>query len=61
MSAEQLDRLFEMINASEIPRLISEEGDFDRHSIAITKAFGVANSLATFGMLFSNEIKGLLS
>ena len=37
--------------------MISEEGDFDRHSIAIAKAFGFSKSLSAFGMLFSNELK----
>jgi len=61
MSSEQIDKLFEMIGSSEIPRLISEEGDFDRHSVAITKAFGFSNSLSALGMLFSNELRNLLS
>ena len=61
MSADQLDKLFEMVAASEIPKIISEEGDFDRHSIAIAKSFGVSNSLSAFGMFISNEIKTILS
>ena len=61
MTSEQLDKLFEMVSSSEIPKMISEEGDFDRHSIAIARAFGFSKSLAAFGMLFSNELKSLLS
>jgi hypothetical protein len=61
MSSEQIERLFEMIGSSEIPQRISEEGDFDRHSIAIAKAFGLSNVLSTFGLLFSNELKNLVS
>ncbi|MFI5421902.1 MAG: dehydrogenase, partial [Nitrososphaerales archaeon] len=61
MSARQLDQLATMINSTEIPRKISEEGDFDRHSIAIVKALGVSNLFSVLGMVVSNEIKNLLS
>ncbi len=61
MNAKQLDQLASMINSTEIPQKISEEGDFDRHSIAIVKAFGVANLFSILGMVVSNEIKNLLS
>ena len=61
MNAKQLDQLASMIVSSEIPQKISEEGDFDRHSIAIMKAFGVANLFSILGMVVSNEIKNLLS
>ncbi|MDA4129816.1 MAG: dehydrogenase, partial [Thaumarchaeota archaeon] len=61
MNAKQLDQLSEMINSSDIPLKISEEGDFDRHSIAIMRAFGIANLFSILGMVVSNEIKNLLS
>jgi digeranylgeranylglycerophospholipid reductase len=61
LTRDQVDRLFEMIASSDIPRKISDEGDFDRHSIAILKAFGLANVISTFGMFFSNELKQLIS
>jgi digeranylgeranylglycerophospholipid reductase len=61
MTPKQLDQLADMINSSDIPRKISDEGDFDRHSIAIMKAFGMSNLFSILGMVVSNEIKGLLS
>jgi digeranylgeranylglycerophospholipid reductase len=57
---QQVDKLFEMIASSDVPKRISEEGDFDRHSVAIMKAFGLSNVVATFGMFFTNELKGLI-
>ncbi len=60
MSRAQIDRLFEMVASSDLPTRISEEGDFDRHSIALAKALGLSNLVATFGMLFTNELRGLL-
>ena len=61
MDAVQLDQLMEKIASSEIPRMISEEGDFDRHSIAIIKSFGLGNLMSTFGMVVMNELKNFLS
>jgi len=61
MSNEQLDDLFGTIRNSEIPRIISEEGDFDLHSIAIAKAFGFSKSLSAVGMVLANEIRNLFS
>jgi digeranylgeranylglycerophospholipid reductase len=61
LTRDQVDRLFEMVASSDIPEKISEEGDFDRHSIAIVKAFGLANIVSTFGMFFTNELKQLVS
>ena len=61
MTSKQLDQLATMVSSSDIPQKISEEGDFDRHSIAIMKAFGVANLFSILGMVVSNEIKSLLS
>ncbi len=60
LNREQLDHLFEMVASSDIPKRISEEGDFDRHSIAIMKAFGLTNAVSAFGMLFTNELRELL-
>jgi digeranylgeranylglycerophospholipid reductase len=60
LTRDQVDKLFEMVGSSEIPKIISDEGDFDRHSIAIVKAFGLSNVLSTFGMFFTNELKDLL-
>ncbi len=57
---EQIDKLFEMLSSSDIPKKISEEGDFDRHSIAIMKAFGLTKTMSAFGMVFSNEFRALL-
>lgn len=61
LTRDQVDRLFEMVASSDIPDKISEEGDFDRHSIAIVKAFGLANVVSTFGMFFTNELKQLVN
>ncbi|MHB8566782.1 MAG: NAD(P)/FAD-dependent oxidoreductase [Nitrososphaerales archaeon] len=61
MTGEQIDHLFETIKTSDVPRLISEEGDFDMHSIAIAKAFGFSKSLSAVGMALSNEIKNLFN
>ncbi|MDG6906508.1 MAG: NAD(P)/FAD-dependent oxidoreductase [Nitrososphaerota archaeon] len=60
LNAKQLDQLMEMIASSDIPEKISEEGDFDRHSISIIKAFGLANLFSVLGLVVSNEIKSLL-
>jgi digeranylgeranylglycerophospholipid reductase len=60
LKREQVDRLFEMVSASDLPKRISEEGDFDRHSIAIMKAFGLANIVSAFGMLFTNELRQMI-
>lgn len=56
----QIERLFEMLAVSDIPKKISDEGDFDMHSVAIVKALGFAKSVSAFGMVFSNEFKALL-
>lgn len=61
MTAQQIEKLFEMLNSSGVARRISEEGDFDRHSIAIVKAFGVVNLFSTLGIVLTNEIKSLIS
>ncbi|MDG6996279.1 MAG: NAD(P)/FAD-dependent oxidoreductase [Nitrososphaerota archaeon] len=61
LSVHQIDELIEMVGSSDIPRMISEEGDFDRHSVAIIKSFGLGNLMSTFGMVFMNEIKSFLS
>ncbi|MGA2874947.1 MAG: NAD(P)/FAD-dependent oxidoreductase [Nitrososphaerales archaeon] len=60
LSAKQLDQLMEMIASSDIPKKISEEGDFDRHSIAIVRAFGLANIFSVMGLVISSELKNLL-
>lgn len=60
LSAKQLDQLMEMIASSDIPKKISEEGDFDRHSIAIIKAFGLTNIFSVLGLVVSSELKNLL-
>ena len=61
LSAHQVDELIEMVGSSDIPRMISEEGDFDRHSVAIIKSFGLGNLMSAFGMIFMNEIRSFLS
>ena len=35
LNANQLDQLMEIIASSDVPKKISEEGDFDRHSVSI--------------------------
>jgi digeranylgeranylglycerophospholipid reductase len=60
MNRGQIERLFEMVASSELPSKISEEGDFDMHSIAIVKALGISNLVSAFGMFFTNELKSLL-
>jgi digeranylgeranylglycerophospholipid reductase len=59
MNRNQIDKLFEMVASSDLPRKISEEGDFDRHSIAIAKTLGMTNLVTTFGMILTNELKAL--
>ena len=61
MSSKQLDQLIEMVKSSEIPRMISETGDFDKHSLAIIKSFGIGNLASTFGIVFINEMRNFLS
>ena len=60
LSANQLDQLMEMIASSDVPKKISEEGDFDRHSTAIVRAFGMTNIVSVMGLVLSNEIKNLI-
>ncbi len=60
MTGSQIDKLFEMVASSDIPKKISDEGDFDKHSVALAKAMGLTNLAATFGMLFTNELRNLL-
>lgn len=60
LSAKQLDQLIEMIASSEIPRKIAEEGDFDRHSIAILRAMGLSNLVSVLGLVLSNELKSII-
>ena len=60
MDPGQVDRLFEMISSSDLPKKISEEGDFDRHSVALIKAFGLSKIVTAFGMLFTSEMHDLL-
>jgi digeranylgeranylglycerophospholipid reductase len=59
LTRDQVDKLFEMVASSDIPAKISEEGDFDRHSISIMKAFGLANVASVFGMFLTNELRQL--
>jgi digeranylgeranylglycerophospholipid reductase len=61
LSASQIDQLFEIVASSDIPRKISEEGDFDRHSIAIIGALGTSKAMSVFGMVLANEIRSFLS
>ncbi len=61
MTGAQLDKLFDMVNSSGVAHKISEEGDFDRHSIAIVKAFGIVNLFSTLGIVITNEIKNLVA
>lgn len=58
---KKLDQLIEMIGSSDLPKKISEEGDFDRHSIAIMKTFGFSNMVSTLGMVLTSELKSLLA
>jgi digeranylgeranylglycerophospholipid reductase len=60
LTREQVDRLFEMIAASDVPQKISEEADFDQHSLALIKAFGLSNVISSFGMFLTNELKQLI-
>jgi digeranylgeranylglycerophospholipid reductase len=61
MNAEQHEKLFDMVSSSGVPQKISQEGDFDRHSIAIVKAFGIGNLFSALGIVITNEIRGLVS
>lgn len=61
MSSEQIEGLFDALKSSDIPKIISEEGDFDMHSIAIAKAFGFSKSVSAVGMALGNEIKALFA
>lgn len=60
LSAAQLDQLVEIIAASDVPKKISEEGDFDRHSIAIVRALGLTSLISVVGMVLANEIKSFI-
>jgi digeranylgeranylglycerophospholipid reductase len=60
LSAKQLDQLMEMIASSDVPKKIADEGDFDRHSIAIARAIGVSNLISVLGLVLSSEIKSLI-
>ncbi|MGI0091053.1 MAG: NAD(P)/FAD-dependent oxidoreductase [Nitrososphaerales archaeon] len=61
LNERQLDQLIEMIGSSDVPKKISDEGDFDRHSIAIVKAFGLTNMFSVLGIVISSELKSLLA
>lgn len=61
MNASQIEKMFDMINTSGIVAKISAEGDFDRHSIAILKAFGIGNLFSTLGIVVTNEVRNLVS
>ncbi|MCL4518952.1 MAG: NAD(P)/FAD-dependent oxidoreductase [Thaumarchaeota archaeon] len=61
MDSRQIDQVIEMVGSSEIPKMISETGDFDRHSVAILKSFGLGNLASTFGIVFMNELRSFLS
>lgn len=60
LTAKQLDQLMEMIASSDVPRKISEDGDFDRHSIAIVKAMGMSNLVSVLGLVLSSELMRIL-
>ena len=60
MNEAQIEELFRIVSSSDVPRKISDDGDFDMHSGTIIRALGLSRVLQTFGMLFSNELKSLL-
>ena len=60
LSAEQLDQLVEIISTSDVPKKISEEGDFDRHSIAIVRALGLTSLISVVCMVLASEIKSFI-
>lgn len=60
LSAKQLDQLMDMVAASDVPKRISEEGDFDRHSIAIVRAMGLSNLVSVLGLVLSSELKSII-
>ncbi|HKW04186.1 MAG TPA: NAD(P)/FAD-dependent oxidoreductase [Nitrososphaerales archaeon] len=60
MTREQIDKLFEMVASSDLPKTLEREGDFDRHSIAFAKAIGFSNLASAFSMVFTNELRNLL-
>lgn len=60
LSAKQLDQLMEMIASSEVPNKISEEGDFDRHSIALVRAMGLSNLVSVLGIVLFSEFKSII-
>lgn len=61
LDAKKLDQLMEMISSSDVPRKIAEEGDFDMHSVAIIKTFGLSNLFSTLGMVVTSELKSLIA
>ncbi|MDG6997548.1 MAG: NAD(P)/FAD-dependent oxidoreductase [Nitrososphaerota archaeon] len=60
LSAKQLDQLMAMVASSDVPKRISEEGDFDRHSIAIVRAMGLSNLVSVLGLVLLSELKDII-
>jgi digeranylgeranylglycerophospholipid reductase len=59
LSRDQVDKLFDIVSSSELPRMISEEGDFDRHSLAIARLVGFSKLASILGIVITNEMKSI--
>jgi hypothetical protein len=56
-----LEKLMEIIVESGVLESISDEGDFDMHSIALARAFGVKNVLKSVGLVVTSQMKSIFS
>jgi digeranylgeranylglycerophospholipid reductase len=59
LSRDQVDKLFEIVGSSDVPRRISEESDFDLHSTAFAKVLGYSNVATILGIVITNELRSL--
>jgi digeranylgeranylglycerophospholipid reductase len=59
LSREQVDRFFETVASSDLPRIISEEGNFDAHSLAIARVLGFSKVASILGVIIAAEMKSL--
>ena len=61
MENHHLDRAFEYVRSSGVVEPVSEDGNFDLHSLAFLKALGIKNVLEMATSLAATELKELVS
>lgn len=61
LSNHDLDRLFKAIAESHFAEDIAQQGDFDRHSIALLKGLGIRNVMHIVGTILGAELRGFLA